>query len=74
MVLAELRGIENLLLDRIDFAGALENQSQGWLAASCEDGASHLAQVRHWIEKRERKDLARPVPPWQELEYPELYR
>ena len=73
MVLAELRSVEKLLRDRIDFVEAeLEKQPQDWLAAACEEGNANLAQVQHWIEKRERKDLARSGPPWQEPEFPNL--
>lgn len=75
MVLAELRSVAKTLKDRIDFVEAeLGKQPQDWLAASCKEGKDHLAQVQYWIKQREREDLARPVPPWQELEHPELYR
>ena len=73
MVLAELRGVERLLRDRVDFVEAeLEKQPQDWLAAACEEGNANLAQVQRWIEKREREDLARPGPPWREPEFPDL--
>lgn len=71
MALAELLGIEKILRDRIEFVEAeLGKQPQGWLAASCEEGKNHLAQVQHWIKQREHEDLVRPIPPWQVLERP----
>ena len=74
MVLAELRGVEKLLRDRIDFVEAeLGKQPQSWLAAACEEGNANLAQVQRWIKQRESEDLVRPVPPWQELGLPEIH-
>ena len=73
MALAELLGIEKILRDRIEFVEAeLGKQPQDWLATSGKEGKNHLAQVQRWIEKREREDLVRPGPPWQEPEFPDL--
>lgn len=74
MTLAELRGVEKLLLVRIDFVEAeLGKQPQDWLAVSCKEGKDYLAQVQHWIKQRECEDLVRSVPPWQELGLPEIH-
>ena len=74
MVLAELRGVEKILRDRIEFVEAeLEKQPQEWLATSGKEGKNHLAQVQRWIKQRESEDLVRPAPPWQELGLPGIH-